>query len=136
MGTHLGNIDLLLLDLAADDIDGVLGHDDVIVLGLEHLGHRARILLGGLDEDLLTGLLVLAQEGRTGTGLLIVVQEDGLILLQGDLGRMEENLLVRNIGVHGGGRSGCGGGSAHLLESGPGCFGRIWTHRRLDAIEG
>lgn len=118
---HATAADLLLLNGTTDDIDGVLGHHDIVILGLEHLGYRAGILLGGLNEDLLTGLLILAQERRAGTGLLEVVEEDGLVLLQSDLGRVVQNLLVGDVGVHrcrGGGCSGC----AHLLIEQTGLF--------------
>ena len=57
--SHVRTANLLLLDRAADNVDRVLRNNDVVILGLEHLLDRTRVLLGILDEDALLRVFVL-----------------------------------------------------------------------------
>ena len=122
--SHASTADLLLLNRATDNVHGVLRHDDIVILRLEHLLHRAGVLLRVLHEDLLLGLLVLTEEGRPArAGLLVVIKKNGLVLLKRNLGSVNENLLIREIGYGRGlGLGSCG--SAHILTCTPGCFRR------------
>lgn len=85
---HTRTRNRLLLDIAADNIDRVLRHDDVIILGLKHLLDRARILVGVLHKDLFLGFGVLAQEGLATLGICVVIKQDGHVTLHSDLGRV------------------------------------------------
>ena len=58
--TKSRRLDSSLLNLAARNIDGVLGRDDVVVGHLVHLLHKRRELLIRLDQHLLLRLLILA----------------------------------------------------------------------------
>jgi len=102
-------VDLTLLNLTGYEIDRVLGQNNEIIADLiELLNERSKLLLG-LDEDTLLGLRVLTQKGRTITGLLVIVQQDGAVLLHGNLGGLEKGLGTRQD--KGGRGRGGGGGS-------------------------
>ena len=98
MDLHVSTANLLLLDGAAHNVDRVLRHNDVIVLGLEHLLDGARVLLGILDENPLLRVFILTQKGRTARPRLhVVVEQKRFILLHGDFRSMGKHLLVGNL---------------------------------------
>jgi len=78
----------LLLDIAAHNVDRVLGHDDIVILGLEHLLDGARIFVGVLDQDLFLGVGVLAQKCLAALGIGIVIEQNGHVTLYSNLGSM------------------------------------------------
>ena len=89
--------DQLLLDGPAHNIDRILRHNDVVGSDLEHLLNRASILLSILYQNLLIRDLVLSKEG--GPRLLsagVIVQKNGLVLLDRNLCRVKQNLFAGN----------------------------------------
>ena len=106
--------DLLFLDSTTDDIDGVLRHNDTVVTGLEHLLDGTGILLRTLDQNLLLGIAVLTQKGGACTGFLIVIQQNGFVLLNGNAGGVDQDFVAGEVG--------CRGWCAHLSEMRAGLF--------------
>jgi len=99
-------IDLTLLNLTGYEVDRVLRQNNEIITDLvELLNERSKFLLG-LDEDALLGLRVLAQKRRTIAGLLVIIQQNGAVLLHRNLGGLKKGLRTRQDkgGGSGGGR--------------------------------
>ena len=72
---------VLLLDCASHNVDGVLRHDNVVCLRAKHLLNRAGVLFGGLHQGLLLCDNVLTQKSGAIVCRKIVIQQDGFVVL-------------------------------------------------------
>jgi hypothetical protein len=91
-GKHLRRLDVLLLNGAGHDIDGVLGHDKKVITCLTDLLDETGELITTLDKDLVIRVLVDTNKSLLEDRISIVVKENGFIIFLCELGGGEHRL--------------------------------------------
>jgi len=89
---HLRRLDAALLDVSRYNVDTVLREDNEVGADLVDLLDEAGELVAALHEHLLLGLVILAEEGLVGGSVHVVIQLDGAVKLDSELGGLDERL--------------------------------------------
>ena len=89
---------LTLLNLATDNVDGILRKNKIVLRNLLNLLNKARIRLIILNQNLITGVLVLTNDRLLDTRVSLVVKLDGTLKLLSELCSLKKR---------GGRREGC-----------------------------
>lgn len=89
---HLRRLDAALLDLTRHNVDAVLREDNEVLTDLVDLLDEAGELITALHEHLLLGLVILTEEGLVGGSVHVVIQLDGAVKLDSELGGLDKRL--------------------------------------------